>query len=102
MRIDASNGIAVADFRTSCKRRELDHVLPGKSLVPVKSVVTAGSRRTRPVRSLATFVTQLIAKQQDAAHTRVRNRAQPAEAIQAYRKMLALSGVPNRYKTRPF
>ncbi|SRR5579885_1490851 len=98
MRIDANSRISLAaGFRASRDQEELDQVLPSKSLVPVESTSIAGNRRARPVRMLTEFVTQLIAKQQGAAHTRVRNRAEPAEAIQAYRKMLNLSGVPNRY-----
>jgi hypothetical protein len=51
---------------------------------------------------LAAFVTQLIAKSQDAPHLRERRRADPAEAVSAYGKMLNLSGVPKRHKARPF
>jgi hypothetical protein len=103
MRIDANSRISLATgFRASHDRQEPDQVLPGKNLVPVGSMVTAGNRHARPVRIPAEFVTQLIAKQQGAAHMRVRNRAEPAEAVQVYRKMLNLSGIPNRYKARPF
>jgi hypothetical protein len=56
----------------------------------------------RQPRTLATFVTQLIAKSQDAPHLRERRRADPAEAADAYRKMMNIGGVPNRYKARPF
>lgn len=104
MRIDSSRGAAVApEFRA---RRDREHppqtaerIPPGRSLVPLKNVVTG---EHRPIRALATFVTQLIAREQHAAPTRVRNRAEPAEAAQAYRRMLNLSGTPKRYKARPF
>lgn len=108
MRIDNSRGISIAtDFRAGHNRSnrpapQPEQLPPEKSLVPAKNAVTAENRYTREPRTLAAFVTQLIAKEQDALHTRQRNRAEPAEAVKAYRKMLNLSGVPNRYKARPY
>jgi hypothetical protein len=107
MRIDNSRGISIAAvFRAGHNRKDskpqTEQLPPDKSLIPLKNIVTAESRCGREPRTLATFVAQLIAKEQDALHTRQRNRAEPAEAVKAYRRMLNLSGVPNRYKARPF
>lgn len=107
MRIDNRGGISIAaDFRAGRNRSYLpqtaEQIPAERSLVPVRNVVTDEYRPSREPRTLATFVTQLIAKEQDALHTRQRNRAEPAEAVQAYRRMLNLGGVPNRYKARPF
>jgi hypothetical protein len=107
MRIDNRGGISVAaDFKANRNRSHLpqtaEQIPAERSLVPVRNVVTGEHRPVREPRTLATFVAQLIAKEQDALHTRQRNRAEPAEAVKAYRKMLDLSGVPNRYKARPF
>lgn len=107
MRIDNRGGISVArDFRAHPSRdrtpQAAEQIPAERSLVPVRNVVTGEYRPVREPRTLATFVTQLIAKEQDALHTRQRNRAEPAEAVRAYQKMLNLSGVPNRYKARPF
>lgn len=107
MRIDNRSGISIArDFRARPNHERTpqtaEQIPAERSLVPVRNVVTGEYRPVREPRTLATFVAQLIAKEQDALHTRQRNRAEPAEAVQAYRKMLNLSGVPNRYKARPF
>ena len=107
MRIDNSRGISIArDFRARPNRdrapQTAEQIPAGRSLVPLNNMVTGKNHLSREVRTLATFVAQLIAKEQDALHTRQRNRAEPAEAVRAYRNMLNLSGVPNRYKARPF
>lgn len=107
MRIDNSRGISIAaDLKANRNRSYLPQIaerIPAeRSLVPVKNVVTAEKHLAHEPRTLAAFVAQLIAKEQDAPHTRQRNRAEPAEAAQTYRKILNLSGVPNRYKARPF
>ncbi len=102
MRIDNSRGISIArDFRARSNHertsRTAERIPAERSLVPLSNVVTGENHRSREPRTLATFVTQLIAKEQDALHTRLRNRAEPAEVMKAYRRMLNLSGVPNRY-----
>ena len=99
MRIDNNRGIAIAkDYRreTAAEQRT------GTSLVPVGNMAPSESRPARTPRTLATFVTQLIAKEQNAPHTRVRCRTEPSEGAQSYRKMLNIGGVPNGYKARPF
>jgi hypothetical protein len=97
MRIDSNRGIAIAkDYR-----RE-NSPATGTNLVPVGGTSPNESRQYRTLRTLATFVTQLIAKEQNAPHTRVRCRTEPAEGAESYRKMLNLGGVPNRYKARPY
>jgi hypothetical protein len=102
MRIDNNRGIALAgNFRRESKSLT-GREAKGTSLVPLASSVPQDGYQPRPARTLATFVTQLIAKSQDAPHLRERRRADPAEAADAYRKMMNLSGVPNRYKARPF
>jgi hypothetical protein len=107
MRIDNRGGISIArDFRARPNRdrtpQTAEQIPAERSLVPVKNVVTGENRYVREPRTLAVFVTQLIAKERDALHTRQRNRAEPAEAVEAYRRMLNLSGVPNRYKARAY
>jgi hypothetical protein len=101
MRIGDGHGISVS--------RQFKHERPdepaktaGTALVPLDSANRHEGTRYRQPRTLATFVTQLIAKSQDAPHLRERRRADPAEAANAYGKMLNLSGVPNRHKARPF
>jgi hypothetical protein len=99
MRIESNRGIAITrDYRREASTEQGT----GTSLVPVGNTAPRESRQYRTPRTLATFVTQLIAKEQHAAHTRIRCRAEPAEAAEAYRKMLKIGGVPNRYKARPF
>jgi hypothetical protein len=97
MRVDNSRGITIAK---NYRREELAPA--GTSLVPVEPAAPVESRQYRMPRTLATFVTQLIAKEQDALHTRVRCRAEPTEGAESYRKMLNIGGIPNRYKTRPY
>lgn len=98
MRIGDGHGISISrDFH-----REEPGETTGTSLVPLDPASPQMGNRYRQPRTLATFVTQLIAKAQDAPHLRERRRAEPAEAMNAYGKMLNLSGVPNRYKARPF
>jgi hypothetical protein len=101
MRIDSSRGISVApEFRARNRDPKPEPLAPANSLVPLETTVNA--RSARPVRTLAAYVAQLIAREQHAGHMRVRNRAEPAEAAEAYQKMLNLSGTPKRYKARPF
>lgn len=103
MRVDNSRGITIAkDYRREEPSRQGKIPSTGTSLVPVRNTAPSESRHTRTPRALATFVTQLIAKEQNAPHTRVRCRADPSEGAQSYRKMLSINGVPNRYKARPF
>lgn len=103
MRIDNSRGITIAkDYRREELSRQGKTPSTGTSLVPVGNTALAESREPRAPRALATFVTQLIAKEQNAPHTRVRCRTEPSEGAQSYRKMLDIGGVPNRYKARPF
>lgn len=101
MRIDSNRGIALAgNFRRETPLDE--RKATGTSLVPLAPSVPQENYPPRPTRTLATFVTQLIAKSQDAPHLRERRRADPAEAADAYRKMMNIGGVPNRYKARPY
>lgn len=98
MRVDNSRGITIAkDYR-----REEPSTATGTSLVLVGNTAPNESRHSRAPRTLATFVTQLIAREQNAPHMRVRCRIEPSEGAQSYRKMLNIGGVPNRYKARPF
>jgi hypothetical protein len=104
MRIGSNRGIALAaDFRASRDRGapDTERLPPEKSLVPLRREA-AEAPPVQPARNLAAFVTQLIAKEQDALHLRARNRAEPAEAIEAYLRVLRLGGVPKRHKARPF
>jgi len=98
MRIDSSRGIAIAKNY----RREEPSPATGTSLIPVGKTAPVETRQYRTPRTLATFVTQLIAKEQHAPHMRVRCRIEPSEGAQSYRKMLNIGGVPNRYKARPY
>ena len=98
MRVDNSRGISIAK---DC-HREGKTPSTGTSLVPAENTAPTESREPRAPRALATFVTQLIAREQNAPHTRARCRAEPLEGAQSYRKMLNIGGVPNRYKARPF
>lgn len=103
MRVDNSRGITIAkDYRREEASRQGKTSATGTSLVRVGNTAPVESREPRAPRALATFVTQLIAKEQNAPHTRVRCRAAPSEGAQSYRKMLSINGVPNRYKARPF
>lgn len=103
MRVDNSRGITIAkDYRREEPSRQGKTPATGTSLVPVGNTAPNESRHSRAPRTLATFVTQLIAKEQNAPHTRVRCRIEPSEGAQSYRKMLNIGGVPNRYKARPF
>ena len=98
MRIGDGHRISISrDFQ-----REEPGKTTGTSLVPLDPASLQMGNRYRQPRTLATFVTQLIAKAQDAPHLRERRRAEPAEAMNAYEKMLNLRGVPDRYKARPF
>lgn len=105
MRIGDGHGISISrNFHHERQetRTETHAETTGTSLVPLDVAAQHESTRYRQPRTLATFVTQLIAKSQDAPHLRERRRADPAEAANAYGKMLNLSGVPKRYKARPF
>jgi hypothetical protein len=107
MRVDNSRGITIArDYRRKEPSSRDEATSTGTSLVLVEYTAPAESRLFRTPRTLATFVTQLIAKEQDAPHTRVRCRTEPSEGAQSYRKMLEIGGVPNRYISgylaRPF
>jgi hypothetical protein len=98
MRIGGSHGISISH---DLHRREPAETA-GTSLVPLDCAPPHDGDRYRQPRTLATFVTQLIAKSQDAPHLRERRRADPSVAVNAYGKMLNLGGVPKRYKARPF
>jgi hypothetical protein len=101
MRIGDGHGISISrDFKREEPKQPAETT--GTSLVPLDAAAAHESTRYRQPRTLATFVTQLIAKSQDAPHLRERRRADPAEAANAYGKILNLSGVPKRYKARPF
>ena len=100
MRIGDGHGISLSrDYR---HEQETPEVTAGTALVPLDAAVPHEGTRYRQPRTLAAFVTQLIAKSQDAPHLRERRRADPAEAVSAYGKMLNLGGVPKRHKARPF
>ena len=101
MRIGDGHGISVS---RQFNREQPDESAEttGTALVAVDSTSRHEGPRYRQPRTLATFVTQLIAKSQDAPHLRDRRRADPAEAMNAYGKMLNLGGVPKRHKARPF
>jgi hypothetical protein len=98
MRVDNSRGITIArDYRRKEPSLRDETPSTGTSLVTVEPTAPADSRRFRTSRTLATFVTQLIAREQNAPHLRVRCRTEPSEGAQSYRKMLDIGGVPNRY-----
>ena len=48
----------------------------------------------RPIQRSATFLTQLIANARQLPQTRARRRAEPAEAIAAYRETIAKMHAP--------
>lgn len=102
MRIDNNRGISLAGSFRRESRSLAERTPTGKDLVPLAPAASQAGEQSRPARTLAAFVAQLIAKSQDAPHLRERRRADPAEAAEAYRKMLNLGGVPNRHKARPF
>ena len=101
MRIGDGHGISVSG-QFNRERQDGPAKATGTALVPVDSTNWHEGMRYRQPRTLATFVTQLIAKSQDAPHLRERRRADPLVAANAYGKMLNLSGVPKRHKARPF
>jgi hypothetical protein len=101
MRIDSSRGIAVApEFRARRRDPKPEPLVRAKSLVATGDSVNANAEIVRSPRNSAAFIAQLIAREQHAEPTRVRNRAEPAEATQIYKKMLNLSGAPTRYTKR--
>lgn len=105
MRIGDSHGISVS--RNFHRKQQGTQVktpaqTAGTSLVPLNTTASDESTHYCQPRTLATFVTQLIAKSQDAPHLRERRRADPAEAVNAYGRILNLAGVPKRYRARPF
>jgi hypothetical protein len=51
-------------------------------------------RVPRPIQRTATFLTQLIANAGQLPQTRARRRAEPAEAIAAYRETIAKLHAP--------
>jgi hypothetical protein len=97
MRI-GGQGISVS---RDLQRREPERTA-GTSLVALDAAAPQAGNRYRQTRTLAAFVTQLIAKSQDTPHLRDRRRADPSVAANAYGKMLNLGGVPKRHKARPF
>lgn len=103
MRIGDGRGISISrDFHHGQENAKTPAEPAGTSLVPLDAAAAREGARHRQPRTLATFVTQLIAKSQDAPHLRERRRADPSVAAHTYGKMLNLSGVPKRYKARPF
>jgi len=69
----------------------------GTSLVRAETTAASGPDRGPPIRSLTTFLTQLIAKSQDMPATRVRCRIDPAEGTKVYRNISSLGGTPKCY-----
>lgn len=74
----------------------------GTQLVPVNQAPDGGENYFREPRNVTAFIAQLIAASQHAPATRARCRIDPAEGARIYRSMAEISGVPKRYKMRPY
>lgn len=74
----------------------------GTQLVPVNQAPDNTESYFRETRNVTAFIAQLVATAQHAPATRARGRIDPAEGARAYRNMAEISGVPKRYKMRPY
>ena len=105
MRIEA-DGVRINQSLEREFERECEDRLPvpatGTALVPVNPAPIASEGCFREARNVAAFLAQLIGTAQHAPATRTRRRIEPAQGAGVYRKMAAISGVPKRYKMRPY
>ncbi len=62
-----------------------------KNLIVRPVTAASSSEAAMPARPLAAFLAQLIAKAQDLPATRVRRRADPADAASVYRAVAGLA-----------
>lgn len=74
----------------------------GTALVPLSPAPDGAETSFREPRNVTAFVAQLVATAQHAPATRARGRIDPAEGARVYRNMAEISGVPKRYKMRPY
>jgi hypothetical protein len=71
-----------------------------KNLIVRPVTAVSPPEAAMPARPLAAFLAQLIAKAQDLPSTRVRRRADPADAASVYRAIAGLAGSKESKKIR--
>jgi hypothetical protein len=96
MRVEAADqaepgqtGDSVDDFANDLDRESVEPAAPeSRALVVIDAAAAAA--QTAPVYREAAFLAHLIATKEQAPQTRERRRAEPGEAISAYRAAMAM------------